>query len=108
MKIRTIEEPFALFGLGGAPRASTAKKNRPRTPRLGLSPAAARLVTTNFPDPEDPERRRRPLLLIVDCPFYSHQHIHPGGYEGTPWVCIRRSRCVGQPGGSYYFPAVRQ
>ncbi|MFI0772344.1 hypothetical protein ACH4TQ_46875 [Streptomyces sp. NPDC021218] len=98
----------ALFGLDPAaaeppPRADPAPEPRP----AGLRPAAARLVPTSSPDMADPARRPL-LLLVVDCPFCNHQHIHPGGHVGAPRPCPRRSRCVGHPGGTYYFPAVQQ
>lgn len=108
MKTSTIEAPpLTLFGLTHTPEAATPELPVTQTPRPALAPAAARLVTTNFPDPADPAGGRR-LLLVVDCPFCDAQHIHPGGHEGAPWVCIRRSRCVGAPGGSYFFPVVHQ
>lgn len=86
-----------------SPRADPA----PGLPALGTVAATARLVTTTSPDMADPERRPL-LLLVVDCPFCDHQHIHPGGHIGAPRPCPRRSRCVGHPGGTYYFPAVQQ
>ncbi|MFD8882357.1 hypothetical protein ACFV0H_07515 [Streptomyces erythrochromogenes] len=73
----------------------------------GLAPAAARLVVTNSPAMADPEQRAQ-LLLVVDCPYCDHTHIHPAGHVGQPRLCLRRSRCVGTPGGSYYFPEVSQ
>jgi hypothetical protein len=72
----------------------------------GMQPARARLVASASPDLRDP--RRRPLaFLVVQCPFCDHQHIHPGGHVGAPRLCPRTSRCIGRPGGSYYFPAVQ-
>ncbi|MCP9209310.1 hypothetical protein [Streptomyces cucumeris] len=83
-------------------RDAPAPEQRP----AGLRPAASRLVPTSSQDMADPQRR--PLLhLVVDCPFCDHQHIHPGGHVGASRPCPRRSRCVGQPGGIYYFPAVQ-
>ncbi|MEU9789078.1 hypothetical protein AB0E27_00390 [Streptomyces sparsogenes] len=97
-----------LFGLDQAaaeppPRADPA----PEQPPAGLCPASARLVRTSSPDLADPARRPL-LLLVVDCPFCDRQHIHPGGHVDAPRPCPRRSRCVGRPGGTYYFPAVQQ
>ncbi|MGW3627309.1 hypothetical protein, partial [Streptomyces sp. NPDC000880] len=74
-------------------------------PTRGLAPAHARIVTTGTPDMADREQRHL-LLLVVDCPYCDCQHIHPAGHAGTPRLCIRRSRCVGTPGGAYFFPEV--
>jgi hypothetical protein len=71
--------------------------------RLGVAAAAARLVAYRDTQFEDGEQRS---LLVVDCPFCEHQHIHPAGLASAPRVCPRRSRCVGSPTGVYYFPAV--
>ncbi|MFF2650366.1 hypothetical protein [Streptomyces sp. NPDC058045] len=70
---------------------------------LGMAAAAARLVAYRYTQFEDGEPR---ALLVVDCPFCDHQHIHPAGRASTPRVCPRTSRCVGRPTGVYYFPAV--
>ncbi|MBL3670261.1 hypothetical protein JL475_30655 [Streptomyces sp. M2CJ-2] len=70
---------------------------------LGMAAAAARLVAYRDTQHEDGELR---ALLVVDCPFCGHQHIHPAGLAATPRVCPRRSRCVSRPTGVYYFPAV--
>lgn len=73
--------------------------------RLGMTVAAARLVAYRDTQYEDGEPR---ALLVVDCPFCDHQHVHPAGLATAPRVCPRRSRCVGRPTGVYYFPAVAQ
>ncbi|GAA3727567.1 hypothetical protein [Streptomyces tremellae] len=82
-----------------------APTRRAVAPRRGLAPAAARLVAASSPDLADPHRRRR-LFLVVACPYCDHQHVHAAGHIGQPRLCIRQSRCVGQPGGAYFFPAV--
>ncbi|MGI5436188.1 hypothetical protein ACQEV4_01400 [Streptomyces shenzhenensis] len=71
--------------------------------RLGMAAAAARLVPYRDSQHEDSEPR---ALLVVDCPFCDHQHVHPAGRASAPRVCPRRSRCIGRPTGIYYFPAV--
>ncbi|EFL01618.1 predicted protein [Streptomyces sp. SPB78] len=71
--------------------------------RLGIAPAAARLVAYRDSLHEDRQPRAH---LVVDCPFCGHQHIHPAGLASAPRVCPRTSRCVSQPTGTYYFPAV--
>ncbi|MGW6743749.1 hypothetical protein ACWGDX_24025 [Streptomyces sp. NPDC055025] len=76
-------------------------------PARDLAPASARLVTTSSPDMNDPERRPL-LLLVVDCPYCDHQHIHPAGRTGEPRFGKRRLRCVGTQGGDYHFPVVDQ
>lgn len=73
--------------------------------RLGMAAAAARIVTYRDTQFEDGEPR---ALLVVDCPFCDHQHIHPAGLASAPRVCPRRSRCIGHPTGTYYFPAVQR
>jgi hypothetical protein len=70
-----------------------------------LRHAAARLVVTSSPDQADPQRRAK-VLLVVDCPFCEHQHIHPGGHVGSVQLGERRARCIGQPGGRYLIKAV--
>lgn len=80
-----------------------------RTPS-GVDPdelrhATARLVVTRDPDPADPQHRKK-ALLVVDCPYCQHQHIHPGGWAGDVRLGERRARCVGQPGGRYLIKAV--
>jgi hypothetical protein len=72
---------------------------------LGMAAAAARLVAYSDTQHEDGERR---ALLVVDCPFCDHQHVHTAGLASAPRVCLRRSRCVGRPTGVYYFPVVTQ
>ncbi|MEU0369082.1 hypothetical protein ABZ070_02260 [Streptomyces sp. NPDC006283] len=79
----------------------------PASPRGGLAPARARLVRTTAVDQLDPEQRTL-LHLVVQCPYCDHTHIHPGGHTGSPRLCIRRSLCVGTPGGAYFFPEVVQ
>ncbi|MFF7192647.1 hypothetical protein ACFZAM_02875 [Streptomyces sp. NPDC008079] len=93
----TTEQP-SLFPSHDAPVVAPRE-----VPTGGLRPAAARLVASRSPDRLDPEGRSL-LFLVVDCPFCDHQHMHPGGYVGAPRVCPRRSRCIGRPGGAYYFP----
>ncbi|MEH0578957.1 hypothetical protein QBA54_31810 [Streptomyces sp. B21-108] len=78
---------------------------QPPPVRLGMAAAAAHLVAYRDTQYEDSEPR---ALLVVDCPFCDHQHVHPAGLASTPRVCPRRSRCIGQPTGSYYFPGVDQ
>ncbi|MFE2017562.1 hypothetical protein ACFW9O_05830 [Streptomyces sp. NPDC059499] len=77
------------------------------TPPRGLVPATARLIATRSPDTTDAEQRLL-LLLVVHCPYCDRAHVHPGGHLGAPRLCPRNSRCVGAPGGTYYFPAVQQ
>lgn len=77
----------------------------PPAARLGMAPAAARLVAYRDTQHEDGEPR---ALLVVDCPFCGNQHIHAAGLADKPRVCPRRSRCIGRPTGVYYFPAVTQ
>jgi hypothetical protein len=89
-----------LFGEPGTPSPAAA-------PRHGLMPAVAQLLTSSSPDLADTEQRRR-LFLVVRCPYCDHQHIHAAGHVGQPRLCIRQSRCFGQPGGAYFFPAVSQ
>jgi hypothetical protein len=82
-----------------------------RTPGPGMTAATARLVAYADPLRTVDGQRRRALLLVVDCPFCDGQHVHPAGDAGavgTPRLCPRRSRCVGRPAGTYYFPAVHQ
>ncbi|MGW1617759.1 hypothetical protein [Streptomyces sp. NPDC002172] len=76
---------------------------QPPPVRLGMAAAAAHLVP--YPDTqfEDGETR---AVLVVDCPFCDHQHIHSAGLAKAPRVCPRQSRCIGRPTGTYYFPAV--
>ncbi|MDQ0992195.1 hypothetical protein [Streptomyces sp. V3I7] len=73
--------------------------------RLGMAAAAAHLVPYRDTQHEDGEPR---ALLVVDCPFCDHQHIHSAGLTTAPPVCPRTSRCVGRPTGTYYFPAVQR
>lgn len=85
-------------------RTPTAGPKPERTP-LGILAATARLVLTTSPDRLD--RKQRPLvLLVVNCPFCGHRHVHPAGHADRPRLCPRRSRCVGRPAGAYYFPEV--
>ncbi|MGW3711438.1 hypothetical protein ACWDN6_14980 [Streptomyces albogriseolus] len=78
---------------------------QPPPAALGMAAAAARLVPYRDTQFEDGQPRAH---LVVDCPFCDHQHIHSAGLASAPRVCPRRSRCVGQPTGVYYFPAVTQ
>ncbi|MGW2044672.1 hypothetical protein ACWCPF_05745 [Streptomyces sp. NPDC001858] len=78
---------------------------QPPPVQLGMAAAAARLVAYRDTQFADDEPR---TLLVVDCPFCDHQHVHPAGLASAPRVCPRRSRCVGRPTGSYYFPGVDQ
>jgi hypothetical protein len=104
-----IAGPLSLFPIDGEQvesYGSTAGPEPERTPQ-GIRAAAARLVLTASTDRLD--REQRPLmLLVVDCPFCDHQHIHPAGHPDRPRVCLRRSRCVGRPVGAYYFPEVQR
>lgn len=95
----------SLFSSGCAPKVEP-KADAARSVLLGLRPAVARLVATTAPDKHDREQRLL-LLLVVECPFCGHQHIHPGGHPGAPRLCLRRSRCVGRPAGAYYFPGAQ-
>jgi hypothetical protein len=70
---------------------------------LGMAAAAARLVAYRDTQFKDGEHR---VLLVVDCPFCDSQHVHSAGLASAPRVCPRRSRCVGRPTGTYYFPEV--
>lgn len=76
---------------------------QPASPALGMAAAAARLVPYRDTQFEDGQPR---ALLVVDCPFCDHQHVHSAGLASTPRVCPRISRCVRRPVGSYYFPEV--
>lgn len=76
---------------------------QPPPVRLGMAAAAARLVAYRDTQYEDGEPR---ALLVVDCPFCDHQHIHSAGLASAPRVCPRRSRCISFPTGTYYFPEV--
>lgn len=94
---------LTLFGQAHAPAGPEARQE----PRGTLVPASAHLVTTRSGDQHDPEQRKL-LLLVVDCPYCDHTHVHTGGHAGAPRLCIRRSRCIGTPGGAYFFPEVVQ
>lgn len=72
-------------------------------PHLGMAAAPARLVAYRDTQFEDDETR---ALLVVDCPFCDHQHVHAAGLATAPRLCPRQSRCVARPTGTYYFPAV--
>ncbi|URM90385.1 hypothetical protein LUW75_10710 [Streptomyces sp. MRC013] len=90
--------------LFGEDNTQTEAETRPPE-NLGMAATTARLVVCRNSRNEDGE----PLaLLVADCPFCDHQHIHPAGTAAAPRVCLRRSRCVGRPTGVYYFPAVHQ
>lgn len=78
---------------------------QPPPVRLGMAAAAARIVAYRDTQDEDGEPR---ALLVVDCPFCDHQHVHPAGLASAPRVCPRRSRCIGHPTGTYFFPAVQR
>ncbi|MCX4578145.1 hypothetical protein OHB41_34145 [Streptomyces sp. NBC_01571] len=76
---------------------------QPASPALGMAAAAARLVAYRDTQFEDGQQR---ALLVVDCPFCDSQHVHSAGPAAAPRVCPRRSRCIGRPTGTYYFPEV--
>jgi hypothetical protein len=78
---------------------------QPPPARLGMVAAAARLIPYRDTQFEDGETR---VLLVVDCPFCDHQHVHPAGLASAPRACPRTSRCIGRPTGTYYFPAVQR
>lgn len=105
----TTTAPLALFGddTGTTPAPPPTATEQPE-PTRGLRPAPARLTAAHTPDPHDPEGRPLLYLVITCCPYCEHQHIHPAGHTGEPRLCPRNSRCIGQPGGAYYFPAVHQ
>ncbi|MGW3144878.1 hypothetical protein ACWDG1_09385 [Streptomyces sp. NPDC001177] len=84
-----------------------AARDRPE-PVYGLRPATARLVAAHDGDPHHPEGKPKLYLVVTCCPYCEHQHIHPAGHVGEPRFCLRNARCIGQPGGAYYFPAVDQ
>lgn len=94
-----------VLPLFGEDAEQEAAETRAAPPRLGMAATAARLVAYRDTQYEDGEPR---ALLVVDCPFCDHQHIHPAGHASAPCVCLRRSRCIGRPTGVYYFPAVTQ
>lgn len=96
--------PLALFGDDTEPTPASA----PPASARGLRPAPARLITTRYPDINDPEHRHQLYLVVTCCPYCNSQHIHPAGHTGEPRMCPRNARCIGVPGGSYYFPAVDQ
>ncbi|MFI5859179.1 hypothetical protein [Streptomyces parvulus] len=75
------------------------------TVTLGMAAAAARIVAYRDTQFEDGQPR---ALLVVDCPFCDHQHVHAAGLATAPRVCPRTSRCVSRPTGVYYFPAVQR
>lgn len=102
----TIAGQASLFGPDDEPEAGP-ERLAPRAEPVGLQAAHARLVVTSSPDKSDPQRRPL-LMLVVDCPFCHHLHIHPGGHVDAPRLCLRRSRCIGKPGGVYHFPEVQQ
>lgn len=96
-----------LFDSDDGPETEAERPATARPEPMGLRPARATLVATSSPDKADPQGRPL-LMLVVDCPFCDHQHIHPGGHVGALRPCLRRSRCVGRPGGVYHFPEVQQ
>nr|WP_206315947.1 hypothetical protein [Streptomyces sp. C1-2] len=89
----------------GEDAEQTEAEIQPPPAALGMAAAAARLVAYRDTQNEDGQPR---ALLVVDCPFCEHQHIHPAGLASAPRVCPRASRCVGRSTGIYYFPAVNQ
>lgn len=89
--------------LFGEDTEQTEAEIQPLPAAPGMAAAAARLVA--YRDAHDGEQR---ALLVVDCPFCDHQHIHPAGLATEPRFCPRQSRCIGRPVGTYYFPAVAQ
>ncbi|MFD9111598.1 hypothetical protein [Streptomyces bottropensis] len=100
--MNTSTTVLQLFGEDTAKDESEAQ---PPPSFLGMAAAAARLVAYSDTQHEDDEPR---ALLVVNCPFCDHQHIHAAGLASAPRVCPRRSRCIGRPTGVYYFPAVTQ
>lgn len=102
----TTSAPQTTSLFDDEPKPQPKKTERPE-PVYGLRPAEARLTAAHDPDPNDADQR--PLLyLVVTCPYCDRHHIHPGGHAGAPRLCLRNARCIGQPGGTYYFPAVHQ
>jgi hypothetical protein len=91
------------FPLFGEDTEQDQAEIQPSAVRLGMAAAAARLVPYRDTQFEDGEPR---ALLVVDCPFCDHQHIHHAGLAAAPRVCPRHSRCLGRPTGTYYFLAV--
>ncbi|MET7779597.1 hypothetical protein ABZU94_29875 [Streptomyces mirabilis] len=77
--------------------------NQSPSSALGMVAAAARLVPYRDTQFEDDQRC---VLLVVDCPFCDHQHVHAAGLAAASRVCPRQSRCIARPTGTYYFPAV--
>ncbi|MFF7763117.1 hypothetical protein [Streptomyces griseorubiginosus] len=94
----------SLFGTDDEPAKEQAVS---RVDPDELRHATARLVVTSTPDAADPQRRAK-VLLVVDCPFCDHQHIHPGGWVGDVRLGDRRARCIGQSGGRYLLKAVNE
>lgn len=94
----------SLFGTDDEPTEETPVS---RVDPDELRQATARIVITTAPDPADP-RHRMKALLVVDCPYCEHQHIHPGGWAGDVRLGERRARCVGRPGGRYLIKAVTE
>lgn len=92
----------ALPGFGENPQQDTPQP-APAAVSLGMAAATARLATYRDTQSETGAMR---ALLVVDCPFCDHQHIHPAGLASAPRVCPRTSRCIGRPSGTYHFPAV--
>ncbi|MEU9913155.1 hypothetical protein [Streptomyces sp. NPDC051001] len=95
-------EQASLFGTDDEPPAAQAV--------TGVDPdelrhATARVVATSAPDTADPQRRKK-ALLVVDCPYCEHQHVHPAGWVGDVRLGERRARCIGQSGGRYLIKAV--
>lgn len=99
----TVEQA-SLFDTDDEP---TEEQPAPGVDPDELRHATARLVVTSAPDQADPQHRAK-VLLVVDCPFCDHQHIHPGGHAGSVRLGDRRARCIGQPGGRYLIKAVTE
>ncbi|MFJ2949143.1 hypothetical protein ACIO8H_16165 [Streptomyces sp. NPDC087226] len=94
-----------VLPLFGEDTEQTEAEIQPRPAALGMAAAAARLVAYRDTQFEDGAPR---ALLVVDCPFCDHQHIHAAGLASAPRVCPRTSHCVRRPTGVYYFPAVQR
>ncbi|MDX2829444.1 hypothetical protein [Streptomyces scabiei] len=99
----SIAEQASLFGIDDEPAEEQQAVSSVDPDELRH--ATARLAVVSSPDLADPQRRKK-VLLVVDCPFCEHQHIHPGGHVGSVQLGDRRARCVGQPGGRYLIKAV--
>ncbi|MFR9796587.1 hypothetical protein ACL02U_11885 [Streptomyces sp. MS06] len=97
-----------LFDDEPTPATPTPDASTRPEPLRSLRPAPARLISARTGDPHHPEGQPKLYLVVTRCPYCEHQHIHPAGHPDEPRLCPRNARCVGQPGGTYYFPAVTQ